>query len=95
MTIKEHWNEFDPATRQWLIDNPGCLLIPRTIAAAMDHASEEPTQVDIHGQLQLSEEDIDFIRTRSHTAAANHGIDHFYDATQPGNSHNTPPGTGR
>ena len=33
MHIKEQWNRLDPATQQWLMDNPGCLVLPRTLSA--------------------------------------------------------------
>ncbi|WP_211881637.1 hypothetical protein [Pseudarthrobacter albicanus] len=31
MHIKERWDRLSPATRQWFLDNPGCVIVPRTI----------------------------------------------------------------
>ncbi|GAP53932.1 hypothetical protein AHiyo6_04970 [Arthrobacter sp. Hiyo6] len=28
MTIRSNWNEFDPATRQWLMDHHGAAIVP-------------------------------------------------------------------
>ena len=33
MNIKDQWDRLDPATQKWLIDNPGCLILPRTMTA--------------------------------------------------------------
>jgi hypothetical protein len=35
MTLKEEWDRLDSETRHWLLDNPGCPLVPNTITARM------------------------------------------------------------
>ena len=64
MNIKDHWDDLDPATQKWLIDNPGCQILPRTIATVISkECGEEATRIE-HGQMALSQEDHEFIRTR-------------------------------
>jgi hypothetical protein len=31
----DSWEQLDRTTRQWLIDNPGCVNLPRTIVATI------------------------------------------------------------
>lgn len=31
MTLKEEWDRLDSETLQWLLDNPGCVMVPRTV----------------------------------------------------------------
>lgn len=86
MSIKSHWDEFDAGTRQWLMDHPGCLIVPRTLASVMNSATAEPAVTDRHGQIRLTDDDAEFIRTRAHTAFAVEGISHSFDAVQPGDT---------
>ncbi|WP_427170429.1 hypothetical protein [Arthrobacter sp. 92] len=83
MTIRSNWNEFDPATRQWLMDHHGAVIVPRTVAAAINRATAEPVPTDSHGQIRLTDEDVLFIRNRAHSAYAAHGVERFFDAVQP------------
>lgn len=71
VNISEAWNELEPATQQWLLNNPGCVILPRTVATAIAKALHDDAVGDRHGELTLSEEDIDFIWTRArHSASA-------------------------
>lgn len=83
MTIRSQWNEFDPATRQWLMDHHSTAIVPRTIAAGINRATAEPVPTDSHGQIRLTDEDIQFIRNQAHSAFAAHGVERFFDAVQP------------
>jgi hypothetical protein len=54
MTLKEEWDRLDSETRQWLLDNPGCVLVPNTITARIQDTSARQIEVDEHGQMILS-----------------------------------------
>ena len=65
MHIKDHWDRLDPATRKWLIDNPGCQILPRTITAVVSKTAGEDLASGQHGETALSEEDHEFIRSKA------------------------------
>lgn len=86
MHIKEQWDRLSPATRQWFIDNPGCVIVPRTITTAINTETGQNADTDAHGETVLSEEDRLFIQEKSHhdgttTSPPGH---RFFDAIQPG-----------
>lgn len=83
MSIRSHWDELDAGTQKWLMDHPGCLIVPRSLAAAMNNATAESVVTDQHGQILLTGDDVEFIRARSHTALSVEGAKHFFDAVQP------------
>lgn len=64
MNIRDHWDRLSPATRQWLTDNPGCLILPRTMTETIRAETGVRTDCDQHGQATLSREDLDFIRVQ-------------------------------
>lgn len=86
MDLKTQWHRLDPATRRWLMDNPGCVILPRTISTIVARVADGPVTLDQHGAIQLSADDISFIRGRSDSASAEAGTDRFFDAVQPGNT---------
>jgi hypothetical protein len=63
MGIDKLWDRLEPETRQWLIDNPGCRILPRAVVAAITKATGVQLQQDRHGETLLSPADCDFIRT--------------------------------
>lgn len=71
MNIRGNWDKLSSSTQQWLIDNPGAAILPRTMAAVICKEIGESTDRELHGGLQLSEADRDFIlgKARSGTAA--------------------------
>jgi hypothetical protein len=83
MHIKEQWNRLDPATQQWLMDNPGCMILPRTLSTIFNAETNENADVDVHGETVLTEEDRDFIRAQAHKATASPQDHRFFDASQP------------
>jgi hypothetical protein len=85
MELKMQWHRLDPATRRWLMDNPGCVILPRTISTIVARVADEPVLLDQHGAIQLSAEDVSFIQGRVHSESASAGEQHFFDAVQPGN----------
>jgi hypothetical protein len=68
MTLKDEWDRLNSETRQWLLDNPRCVVVPRTVAALINQKSAGQVEIDGHGQMLLSREDLDFIREKG-TAA--------------------------
>ncbi|NUU30491.1 hypothetical protein [Arthrobacter sp. C9C5] len=81
--MKSLWTLLDPGTRQWLMDHTGSVVVPRTVTAAMCRESEQVVPQDAHGQAWLNEDDMQFIRTRAHSAFAEHGTERLYEAVQP------------
>ena len=61
--IDQLWDQLEPETRQWLVDNPGCRILPRTVVAAINKATGDQLEQDRHGESVLSAADSDFIRT--------------------------------
>lgn len=70
MVMKDEWDRLDSQTRRWLVDNPGCMTVPRTVAALIMQNSAGPVEVDGHGQMLLSREDQDFIREKGTSTGA-------------------------
>ncbi|MCU1531436.1 MAG: hypothetical protein JWO49_1007 [Arthrobacter sp.] len=85
MHIKEQWNRLDPATQQWLIDNPGCVVLPRTLTAVFNKETSENAYADVHGETVLTDEDRDFIQAKAREADATGtpAERRFFDSTQP------------
>jgi hypothetical protein len=85
MTLKEEWDRLDSSTRQWLLNNPGCVMVPRTVAATIKRNSAGHIEIDRHGQMILSREDLDFIRDKG-TGRDTEPVSEefrFFDAAQP------------
>jgi hypothetical protein len=86
MTLKDEWDRLDAETRQWLLDNTGCVLVPSAVTARIRQSSAGHIEVDGHGQMILSREDLDFIRERG-TGVGTGQLQEdlrFFDANQPG-----------
>lgn len=66
--IRGNWDKLSPSTQQWLIDNPGCAILPRTIATVICQEIGTPVDRDLHGGTPLSQEDRDFILDRGRAA---------------------------
>ena len=63
MGIEKLWDRLEPDTQQWLIDNPGCKILPRAVVAAIIKATGAEFEQDRHGETVLSPGDCDFIRS--------------------------------
>lgn len=72
MHISEIWNQLSPNTRQWLIDNPGSIIIPRTQTAILSQETGEDGPVDSHGGTLLTDEDREFIRAQARASEREH-----------------------
>jgi hypothetical protein len=71
MNIKDQWDRLDSATQKWFIDNPGCVILPRTISAVIsEETGEDGDARDRHGERTLSQEERDFIRAKANEAGA-------------------------
>ncbi|MET3950386.1 hypothetical protein ABIB29_001218 [Arthrobacter sp. UYEF36] len=65
MQIKDHWDRLDPATQKWLIENPGCQILPRTLTTVVSKETGEDLASGQHGETVLSQEDHEFIRSKA------------------------------
>ncbi|AMM30725.1 hypothetical protein SA2016_0020 [Sinomonas atrocyanea] len=72
MTVEERWDSLTPETRRWLLDNPGTIMLPRTLANAISDADGAPLVTDPHGEAALSPKDQQFIRRRANSARNRH-----------------------
>ena len=77
MEIEKLWDQFDPETRRWLVDNPGCRILPRTVAAAIMKSTGTQLAQDRHGETVLSPGDCDFIQHAAEQPDAPRGASPF------------------
>ncbi|MFJ6028803.1 hypothetical protein ACIQCN_15200 [Pseudarthrobacter sp. NPDC092424] len=68
LRIRDQWNRLPSPVTGWLMENPGCLVLPRTLSAEISAALGQPANSDPHGETPLSQEDVDFIRMKSREA---------------------------
>ncbi|SFU10900.1 hypothetical protein [Arthrobacter sp. ov118] len=68
MSLKDEWDRLDSETRSWLLENPGCLVLPHAMSARISKAAHEDIDHDQHGQAVLSRADHDFIREKAEAA---------------------------
>jgi hypothetical protein len=68
MSLKDEWDHLDSETRSWLLENPGCLVLPRSMSAKISKEAREDIERDQHGQVVLSRADHDFIREKAEAA---------------------------
>jgi hypothetical protein len=83
MNLKDEWERLDSETRNWLLENPGCVILPRTMSARIVRDASGKIDCDRHGQIPLSREDLDFIREKSHGTGSITTEHRFFDANQP------------
>jgi hypothetical protein len=83
MHIKEQWNRLDPVTQRWLIENPGCVILPRTITAVFNKETAENSAVDQHGETVLTDEDRNFIQAKAREMKPATAGYRFFDAVGP------------
>ncbi|MCU1561644.1 MAG: hypothetical protein JWN05_23 [Arthrobacter sp.] len=53
INIRDNRGRLSAATRQWLRDNPGCLILPRTLVATISKETDGNTDSDQHGETTL------------------------------------------
>jgi hypothetical protein len=84
-SIRDQWHRLPSTVTQWLMDNPGCVILPRTLSAEISAATNEPLNEDRHGETTLCQEDVDFIRMKSREAGTQQPAPRytFFDSVQP------------
>jgi hypothetical protein len=83
--IQDQWHRLPSSVTQWLIENPGCVILPRTLSAEISAVTGQPLIEDPHGETALCQQDVDFIRMKSREAElrqADPGYT-FFDSVQP------------
>jgi hypothetical protein len=55
--IAEWWGDLDPVIHKWFAENPGCLVLPRTVANYVCDVAGGHANQDRHGRLELSARD--------------------------------------
>ncbi|MGT2464095.1 hypothetical protein [Sinomonas atrocyanea] len=70
MSIEQWWKLLDADMRRWLVRNPGCAVLPRTVVNAINRVSPGGglLSADAHGECSLSPRDREFIRGQAHTS---------------------------
>ncbi|MHA7210314.1 hypothetical protein [Arthrobacter sp. MDT1-65] len=68
MTMSTLWTSIDPTVQQWLLDNPGCVVLPRTLVNRVEAATGTSMTADRHGEYLLTEEDLRFLKDRRRAA---------------------------
>jgi hypothetical protein len=86
MTIKDHWDRLSRGTQQLLTDNPGCMILPRTLTETICQEAGISADSDRHGQAELSQGDLDFIQTKAKEPQPAPPEHTFFDAIQPGDN---------
>ena len=73
--IEEWWSDLDPVVQHWFAENPGCLVLPRTVANTACEVAGSHADQDRQGRLELSARDREFIRTQVQAInpSASHG----------------------
>ena len=75
--IKLLWERLDPKTQEWLRANPGSVILPRSVTAALLRASDHPESlegVDRNGQLPLSPGDQAFLKSMGGSTPVGHPV---------------------
>jgi hypothetical protein len=72
MSLKDEWGRLDSETRTWLLENPGCLVLPSTMSTKISKEAQGDIEFDPHGQVVLSRADHDFIREKAEAAGTIH-----------------------
>jgi hypothetical protein len=68
-SISALWTSLDTTVQQWLLQNPGTMVLPRTYANRVEAAGVS-LHLDEHGEHWLSPEEMDFLRMqRGHVPA--------------------------
>ncbi len=68
MSLKDEWDRLDSETRTWLLENPGCLVLPHALSVKMIKETDGDLEIDPHGQVVLSQADHEFIREKAEAA---------------------------
>ncbi|AUZ88998.1 hypothetical protein CVO76_16115 [Arthrobacter agilis] len=65
-SISSLWTTLDTTVQQWLLQNPGTMVLPRTYVNRIEAGAGQVLNLDEHGEYWLSPEDMLFLKaTRS------------------------------
>ncbi|MFJ6003797.1 hypothetical protein [Arthrobacter sp. NPDC092385] len=67
--ISTIWTRIDPTVQQWILDNPGSIVLPRTLVNRVEATTGEALRIDQHGEYWFSEEELVFLKARRRAAA--------------------------
>ncbi|WP_434994262.1 hypothetical protein [Arthrobacter sp. Ld5] len=63
-TISSIWTRIDPGVQQWVLENPGCVVLPRTLVNRVEATVGESLHADAHGEYWFSGEELLFLKAR-------------------------------
>ncbi|MBG6226071.1 hypothetical protein IWX63_002657 [Arthrobacter sp. CAN_A2] len=62
--ISSIWTRIDPAVQQWVLANPGCVVLPRTLVNRVESTIGESLHADDHGEYWFTGEELVFLKAR-------------------------------
>ena len=62
--ISSIWTRIDPGVQQWVLANPGCVVLPRTLVNRVEASIGESLHADGHGEYWFSGEELVFLKAR-------------------------------
>ncbi|MHA7238704.1 hypothetical protein [Arthrobacter sp. TMS1-12-1] len=62
--ISSIWTRIDPTVQQWVLGNPGCVVLPRTLVNRVEASIGESLDADAHGEYWFSGEELVFLKAR-------------------------------
>lgn len=62
--ISSIWTRIDPGVQQWVLENPGCVVLPRTLVNRVEATIGESLHADAHGEYWFSGEELVFLKAR-------------------------------
>ncbi|PPB49948.1 hypothetical protein C4K88_04470 [Arthrobacter pityocampae] len=83
--ISSIWTRIDPGVQQWVLENPGCVVLPRTLVNRVEATIGESLHADAHGEYWFSGEELIFLKARRRAqelggyTAAGQGDRRFHD----------------
>jgi hypothetical protein len=83
MNVRDNWHRLSADTQRWFTENPGCVILPRTLVATIYEETGLDTDYDRHGQISLSQEDRGFIQAQAHPSPPTGPEHRFFEATRP------------
>ncbi|MCU1632720.1 MAG: hypothetical protein JWM61_1372 [Micrococcaceae bacterium] len=71
-SISALWFTLDTTVQQWLLDNPGTMVLPRTYVNRVEAGTGEVLCLDEHGEHWLSAEEMNFLKGKRSNAPRTH-----------------------
>lgn len=67
-SISALWATLDTTVQQWLLQNPGTMVLPRTHVNRVEAGAARALRLDDHGELWLSPDDMIFLKGKRNEA---------------------------